>query len=56
MREGPGWQLGASERASVWEPGHQAELPLSAREPLCQLGTGGWARAGLPARHAQSAL
>lgn len=49
---------GASETASVCvlEPRRQAELLLPAQEPPCQLDVGGWARAGLPARHTQRAL
>lgn len=42
--------------ACGWEPRHQAELLFPAQEPPCQLDTGGWARAGLPARHTQSVL
>lgn len=41
--------------ACGWEPRHQAELLFPAQEPPCQLDTGGWARAGLPARHTHRA-
>lgn len=59
LGEGGAWVAGeASETEGTcgWEPGRQAELLLPAQELLCQLDAGGWAQAGLPARHTQSAL